>query len=229
MTFNVHHCAPRRGIARVRRVADVIRSQRPDIVGVQELERGVPRSWFRDQPRSASRVLGMDRVFTPTHRYGPWGVLGYAGNAMLSQLPIERVRNWLLPAGGSEHRFATFARLGRGTSAFTMVNAHLVNDDPSAALRQLDALLGELTNWPRPWVLTGDLNMTADHVHAPITEAGMELVDVGPTSPAHAPRRTLDWIAYADFDLVDAHVPDTTVSDHRPVVATFVLPRTLEA
>lgn len=221
MTFNVHHGASHRGLARLTRTIEAIGDVRPDVLGVQEVEWGVPRSWWFDQPRRVARADGYAYEFTPAHRYGPRGVFGYAGNAVMSRYPLRNVYAARLPAHGEEHRFATLARTGPDDALVTVLNTHLVNDDVVGATVQLDALLGALSRWPQPWIVMGDFNLTAREIRPMVANVGLELVDAGPTSPAAQPQRTLDWIAYAGVDLVDAFVPETTVSDHRPVVAIF--------
>lgn len=65
-TFNVHHC---RGLDRrvdIERIAAVIRGLDPDLLALQELDRGMPRSGRIDQPAELARLTGMTFQFQPT-------------------------------------------------------------------------------------------------------------------------------------------------------------------
>jgi endonuclease/exonuclease/phosphatase family metal-dependent hydrolase len=75
------------------RIAGVIRESGADLVGLQEVERGSPRSRFRDEPRVIARELGMYVAFGGNLRLGSWQF----GNALLSRFPLQTWRNVLLP------------------------------------------------------------------------------------------------------------------------------------
>lgn len=93
------------------RVAAVIAAVEPDLVGLQEIERGSPRSRFRDQPALLGRRLGMHVAFGPSLCLGSWQF----GNALLSRLPIRHWRHVGLPVP-SRHSPLFAARSRKETS-----------------------------------------------------------------------------------------------------------------
>lgn len=93
MTYNIRWGLGADGRYRLDRIAAVIQESGADLIGLQEIERGSPRSHFRDQPARLARLLGMEVAFGPNLRLGTWDF----GNALLSRLPIRRWRNVPLP------------------------------------------------------------------------------------------------------------------------------------
>lgn len=93
MTYNIRWGLGLDGQLDLQRTAGVIAAAAPDLVGLQEVERGSPRSRFCDQPAELSRLLGMHVAFGPNLRLGSWQF----GNALLSRHPIRRWRNVALP------------------------------------------------------------------------------------------------------------------------------------
>ena len=158
--------------------------------------------------------------------FGPFGPGGRYGNALLVRGRTLRTSTLRLPGSG-EPRVALFARVVVADAELTVVSTHLQNRTggrPSEAPAQLAALLDELTDWPRPWCVMGDLNLRADTVLPILEEAGLTAVRSGPTFPATAPRVRIDWIATQGLGDGEAVVPDLRTSDHRPVVAAFDFP-----
>jgi endonuclease/exonuclease/phosphatase family metal-dependent hydrolase len=93
MTFNIHHGADSQERMSVAEIAAVIRREQPDIVALQEVDRGVERTQRRDLLVELARLTGMDhRAFGKTidHQGGQYG------NAILSRHPIARQTNTLL-------------------------------------------------------------------------------------------------------------------------------------
>src|SRR5688500_17118374 len=78
-TFNIHHGAGSDGVVDLDRTAAVITDLGADLVALQELDIGWPRSGRADQPRELSERLGMAVHFWPTiRRHGGWYGLGVA-------------------------------------------------------------------------------------------------------------------------------------------------------
>jgi len=127
MTWNIH-----KGIGgvdrryRPERIVGVLRQYEPDIVFLQEVDDGAPRSRFHAQVDLLGDALDM------RHRcYGPNVTLrrGRYGNAILSRWPLSRVANIDLTIGPKKPRAALQARcrvtMGRRHRTLLLYNLHL--------------------------------------------------------------------------------------------------------
>jgi endonuclease/exonuclease/phosphatase family metal-dependent hydrolase len=222
-TYNIRHGAPAGRLATNRSMARSVAGLRADVVALQEVDRRVVRSYFVDQAGMAARRSGMVAHFAAARPFGPGGSYG---NALLVRGRTLRTTTLRLPGSG-EPRVALFAQVVITDSLLTVCATHLQNrvrGGPSTAPEQLEALLDELSGWPEPWCVMGDLNLRGDTVRPILGGAGLTIVGSGPTFPAAAPRICIDWIATRGLGPGTAEVPDLRTSDHRPVVASFRFP-----
>ena len=92
MTYNIHSCVNTDGLVRPEQVAGVIDELRPHLVALQEVDSGIPRTHYQDQPKILGRLLGMDYRFFPVVKNGDQKY----GLAIMSRYPIQQARtNWL--------------------------------------------------------------------------------------------------------------------------------------
>ncbi|ACA15450.1 Endonuclease/exonuclease/phosphatase [Methylobacterium sp. 4-46] len=161
ITYNVRRCLGTDGTLSPARIAAVLASCRPDVVALQELDVGRPRSGRIDQAHAIAEHLGMRAHFHAALR-----VMEEAyGNAILTALPSRLVRAEALPGlAGRPHlepRGALWAAIEAGGTEVQVIATHLGLRRRERA-RQAEALLG-----PRfladpgcrpPLVLVGDLN-----------------------------------------------------------------------
>jgi endonuclease/exonuclease/phosphatase family metal-dependent hydrolase len=211
------------------RLADAVRSLDADVLGLQEVDRGQPRSLRLDLTDVAAEAMGaVDARFVPA-LVGTAGagwrpargdedpsVPAY-GIALLSRLPV---RSWVtvrlpalpLPRSRDEPRVAVGANLGD----VTVLTTHLSFLPPWNRV-QLCRLLLALRRVPGAQLLTGDLNIRG---RLPLLLRGWaQLVDE-PTFPAEVPRVQLDHVLARGFSptLRTASVVEMPLSDHRAVV-----------
>lgn len=94
MTYNIHSCVNMDGEVRPERVAGVIDELSPDIVALQEVDAGIPRTHHQDQAKVLGKMLNMDYRFFPvvTNGYQKYGL------AILSRFPFQDVRVGWLPS-----------------------------------------------------------------------------------------------------------------------------------
>jgi endonuclease/exonuclease/phosphatase family metal-dependent hydrolase len=131
MTYNIHQGRDAGGVLDLDRIADVIRSQQPDLVALQE----VGRHWsadsdFRDQPAELGRLLGMESVYganldrdppkqgAPRRQYG---------TAILTAWPIVDSQHILLPRVSTENeqRGLLVLDVDLDGASLRLYNAHL--------------------------------------------------------------------------------------------------------
>ncbi|MGH9021952.1 MAG: endonuclease/exonuclease/phosphatase family protein, partial [Acidimicrobiia bacterium] len=126
-----------------------------------------------------------------------------------------------LPDGGSgELRVAALARVEVAGLLLSVGATHL-SFRPGEGPPQLRLLASRLAEMPLPRLLLGDLNLEFDLVEPLVREAGFELALVPPAFPAKRPRRRIDHVAFAGFEVVAVEAPEVAVSDHRPVVVSL--------
>jgi endonuclease/exonuclease/phosphatase family metal-dependent hydrolase len=152
-----------------------------------------------------------------------WRFGGRYGNALLVRGRIIDHETVPLPRPAStERRVALVALVEmKGVTASAVVT-HLHNDDEPAARQQLDFVLAQLTALPHPWLLLADMNLDREEFEPIVRAVGLDLPPVTPSVPWQTPRRQIDCLAVAGFDIVDALAPLTSTSDHRPIVADLL-------
>lgn len=124
MTWNIHRAIGMDRRFRPQRIIDVIRHHRPDVVLLQEVDRGVPRSQrlFLDH-------LIAEQCHYPYHTWAQAHVLqeGSYGNATLSRVPLLKRRVFDLTVGRRKRRNALYTklRMPRSRRGIHLFNWHL--------------------------------------------------------------------------------------------------------
>jgi len=224
MTYNVKH-GERAGLEAL---ADVINKNRPDLVGLQEVDVDAARSAGVDQAHRLGQLTGMTSLFRTAFNFGDGGSYGVA---LLSRYPVITSERVLLPSSGEQRVLATVdVALEKGK----VLKVGITHFDLVAASRvqQAAEVKRVLSGVPRA-ILLGDLNASPDE--ATIVELGTFMQDAwiqagqgaGHTVPVDAPTRRIDYIFLGAGigRAVSAEVVDERLaSDHRPVVAEVPLP-----
>jgi len=227
MDYNLHNGFNTAGRLDLEALAEVIEASEADVVGLQEISRGWLVWGSVDMLAWLSQRLDMSYVSGPTSD-AQWG------NAILSRFPILGAETYRLPPERLLIRRGYIAAqidVGRGNLTVIDTHFHHVEEEPEIRDVQAAALTEGWDGSPAT-VIVGDLNAPPDSVAMGIL-SGMGLVNVaaemssGPvlTYPADNPTSQIDYIwASPDLQFADAEVLQTTASDHRPVVATILLP-----
>jgi endonuclease/exonuclease/phosphatase family metal-dependent hydrolase len=234
MTYNIHHAEGLDGKLDLPRIAEVIAAQKADIVGLQEVDRGVKRSVEADQPRELAERLKMHYVFGKNidHQGGDYG------NAILSRFSIRQSKNTRYKVSlQGEQRGLLQAIVEIEGRQLLILNTHLdYHRDDTERLANVSELVEiAATYGPLPTILLGDFNATP---HSPTYNAlAQKFIDAwplfhdsaGPTSPAANPRNRIDYIfltrepPLAPKPLTISVIP-SDASDHLAVVAEIELP-----
>jgi endonuclease/exonuclease/phosphatase family metal-dependent hydrolase len=227
MTYNIHAGIGSDGTFDLPRVAAAIRAQRPDVVGLQEVDvHWSSRSGFVDEATELARSLDMALFFAPVYDE-PGTPRRQFGVAVLSRYPILHARNHSITRLSTQDPNASpapapgFAEavLGTPRGPVGVYVTHLdFRPDPAIRATQVREMLA-IMHGPRQ-VLLGDFNAEPNAPElAPLWD---RLTDAGgaATFPADAPTKRLDYVAVSrGLRVLDVRVPVTLASDHLPVVA----------
>jgi endonuclease/exonuclease/phosphatase family metal-dependent hydrolase len=229
MTYNIHVGFGMDKKLDLARIADVINEERPDLVGLQEVDRGVRRTSGVDQIAELARLTKMDYAFAPNLDYqgGKYGV------AVLSRYPILAIdhrRYQNLREAERRGFLRVEVRLGRRRVHF--VTTHLDYQRADGRLFEARQLLKALGEVGGPLILTGDLNdeptgETFKLLEQGFTDAYLAAPSAGEaggyTYPADSPRKRIDYVFVRKGDGARVegagYVKETLASDHRPFVA----------
>jgi endonuclease/exonuclease/phosphatase family metal-dependent hydrolase len=221
MSYNLHQSFGMDNKLDLEEVLDAIRQADADVIGFQEADAGRVPSMSVDQVLWLSRKLNMHSVYGPS-----WG--DTYGVAVLSRYPIVSHERYLLTSE-EQQRSCLEARIDVRGRTLTFFSVHLGLNSGERE-RQLDEVLTYTAQAAPPKVLVGDLN-----AHPNSHEIGRVLGQFdhsyaiagtgdGYTSPADAPRQTIDYIFVSpDIQVFSAEVIPALGSDHLPVVAEISL------
>lgn len=236
LTFNIHHGVGLDGRLDLDRVAAVVEAARPDVAGLQELDRHLgKRSRFVDQPAWLADRLGLQAVFganLDAEPRTPGSPRRQYGTAILSRHPIGEWRNTPLPRPeGGEQRGLLEALLDTPDGPVRVFGTQLQNRSRRERLAQVAAIRARVAEAREPVVLVGDLNALPDSAElAALTE---DLADAwaragrgdGFTYDAATPHGRIDYVLTSpDVEARGAEVVATDASDHLPVVADLAVP-----
>jgi endonuclease/exonuclease/phosphatase family metal-dependent hydrolase len=216
-TFNARHGLGGHGRVSHRRLVDTCRTLDADVIALQEVDRRVIRSRLRDQPALIARKLAMRHVAAPAKR-APGG--GSQCNALCVRGSFSDVEVIELPrTPGNERRVVVVARVTLAGGSISVACTHLQHRRGNAP-EQLASALETLAARPSPRILAGDLNLDPAQVEPLLHQHGFVAALSGPTAPARAPRRRIDWIAVdRGLHVVGSRLHRPLVSDHLPVSA----------
>jgi endonuclease/exonuclease/phosphatase family metal-dependent hydrolase len=230
MTFNIHHGEGIDGRLDLERIARVITDARADLVGLQEVDRGVERTQRRDLPTELARLTGLAVRFESNlpHQGGEYG------NAVLSRFPVKTSRNtrFRAPRAGEQRGFQEVT-VQVGGRELLFINTHLdFRSGDEERLASVDELrLAVTAAGSKPVIAAGDFNAVPGS--APILRLAEFLRDAWPavgkgqgfTIPVRKPARRIDYLWYTPGALtpMSAAVISTNASDHLPVVVEFRL------
>ena len=222
VSFNILHGqrADGSGVVDLPRLCRAAAALEPDVLALQEVDVGVPRSGRRDQAAAVAEATGLHVVFGKAARVGG---IGKYGNALLARSPITDVDLVALPKAdkGNEPRAAIVATAG----GLAVCATHLSIKRPEVHV-QLQAALDRLVARSGPHLLVGDLNLGPEDVAPAVEQAGLVLADPhAPTFPRMAPRARIDHVAVSrDLAVVAVEVVATESSDHCALVVEIDVP-----
>ncbi len=214
LTYNIHHGEGMDGKFDYERLAKIISRFEPDLVAIQEVDRGTRRSSGVDQAARLAELTGMHHAFGNALYYQG----GEYGEAILSRWPISNPQAHPLPFHpGLEPRTALAVRVkpDNGIPEIVFVGTHLCHQDESTRTEQttqLQTLFGDLKH---PVIVAGDLN-------ARPSTPPMKVLWEADWVDTVAPRSVIDYVLVRRRDpwrVVQVDIGDEPVaSDHPPVL-----------
>ncbi len=230
MSYNIHHGEGLDKKLDLERIAKLILDAKADVVGLQEVDRGVERTQKRDLPAELAKLTGMHVHFENNFPYQG----GEYGNAVLSRFPIKRAKNThykMLREG--EQRGVLQLVLDVHGREVLFLNTHIDyrKDDAERLLNvnELKAIVAAAS--AMPVIMVGDFNATPEsqtiaNIKAFITDA-WDLVGKGNgfTISVRKPNKRIDyiWITKGTIEPLRMEVLHSEASDHLPLIGELRL------
>lgn len=227
MTFNIRSANNENGSVELEKIIEEIRETEADIVGLQEVERMMPRSGYQDQARIIAEELGYHYYYG-----GNINILGVQyGNALLSKYPIIEASNHKLPKEKLEPRGMIEADIDIDGSQWHIYVTHLGLNSKERN-KQIDYINQVISQRSGNILLMGDFNNYPDSLE-------MDGLDERMVDSAAAlncfnyytfawqndkPNVRIDRIYVSEnIDLINHEVKSSTVSDHERVLTQISL------
>jgi endonuclease/exonuclease/phosphatase family metal-dependent hydrolase len=236
LTYNIHRAIGVDRRFRPERIHQILSHYDADVVLLQEVDDGVPRSREMNLAKTIAEELQYPHfALGRNHRLKK----GSYGNATLSRFPIVRQRNIDLTIGEKKRRGCQHTTLDLGNDELEVFNLHL-----GLSGRERESQIGILvrsSEFPGlfgtgPCLVAGDFNDWRSRIRPVLTEVfrfssaterRSRWNRAIPTYPSLSPRGALDRVYYRGIDLVGARrcrlSLSRVASDHLPVIADFVV------
>jgi endonuclease/exonuclease/phosphatase family metal-dependent hydrolase len=227
MDYNLHNGFNTDGQLNMEKLAQVIEEADADVIALQEVSRGWLLNGSVDMLEWLSQRLDLPYVYGPTE-----GLLW--GNAILSRYPVVSEEAYPLPPDSLRlHRGYLVAEIDIGQERIQIMDTHLHNPDDGSDIRQeqVPVLIEGWDGAPKS-ILMGDFNATPDSPEMMmLAAAGLVNVtaEIGPypsfTYYATNPDNQIDYIWISpDLIPLESHIPQSTASDHLPIVGVITVP-----
>lgn len=226
MTYNIHVGVGMDGKLNLERIAEVIKRERPDLVGLQEVDRGVKRTEGKDEIAELAKLTHMD--FSFAHNLDYQG--GQYGVAILSRFLIQgRDHQKFENKRESERRGMLRVEVEVENRKINFVTTHLDYQYEDGRLFETEQLLQTLAGVSGPLIVAGDFNDEpgGSAYKLMLTQfddgwLSSKAKSNGLTFPANKPVKRIDYIFLRLTDRIrvkKAWIVETLASDHLPVMA----------
>jgi endonuclease/exonuclease/phosphatase family metal-dependent hydrolase len=224
MTYNIHVGVGMDKKLDLQRIADVINRERPDLVGLQEVDRGVKRTEGKDEIAELAAMTRMEYAFAPNLDYqgGKYGV------AILSRLPIKNtVHRMFENKRETERRGMLRVEVEVDRRPISFVTTHLDYQFEDGRLFETEQLLKFLADVREPLIVVADLNdVPSGSAYKRMRETfddawtASRAKGDGFSYPADKPVKRIDHIFFGKgVRAKKAWTVESLASDHIPVIA----------
>lgn len=225
MTYNIHVGVGMDKQLDLQRIADVINKERPDLVGLQEVDRGVERTQRKDEIIELAHLTKMEYAFAHNLDYqgGQYGV------AILSKFPIGTIDHRMYQnKREAERRGMIRIEVKIDGKVVNFVTTHLDYQYQDGRLFEAEQMLDFLGTIKGPLIIVGDLNdePTGSAYKLILNQfddawlSSHQTAD-GFSYPADKPIKRIDYVFIRKSDglkIKKAWVVETLASDHVPIV-----------
>ena len=224
MTYNIHVGVGMDKKLDLQRIADVIKQEKPDLVGLQEVDRGVKRTEGKDEIAELAKMTEMHSAFAHNLDYqgGQYGV------AILSRYPISKIDHRKYENKRvAERRGMLRVELNVAGRTINFVTTHLDYQHDDGRLFETEQLLNFLGDVKGPLIVVGDFNdeptgssykLMLNRFEDSWTRSRAK--GEGLSYPADKPVKRIDYIfTTGTIKTKRAWIANTLASDHLPVVA----------
>ena len=153
LTFNIRHGVDENGVEGLDSIIESIKETGAEIIALQEVDRFMPRSGFKDQAKEIAKALGYNYVYGETIN-----LLGIKyGNAILSAFPIVQHENKKLYSKEIETRGLLKAVVDLDGILYNVYTTHLGlnSDERIRQIEQINQVIEEDSGYV---ILMGDFN-----------------------------------------------------------------------
>ncbi len=226
MTYNIHVGVGMDKKLDLQRIAQVINDQHPDLVGLQEVDRGVKRTEGRDEIAELAKLTSMNYAFAHNLDYqgGQYGV------AVLSRFPIGTIDHRKYEnKREAERRGMICVEVDIAGKTINFVTTHLDYQYEDGRVFETEQLLQFLSAKKAPLIVVGDFNdePTGDAYKLMLTRfedawLRSRAKGEGLSYPADKPVKRIDYVFTHQADRIRAKkawMVSTLASDHLPLVA----------
>lgn len=224
MTYNIHVGVGMDKKLDLERIAEVINRERPDLVGLQEVDRGVKRTEGKDEIAELAKLTRMD--FSFAHNLDYQG--GQYGVAILSRFLIQHADHQKYEnRRESERRGMLRVEVEVDGKKVNFVTTHLDYQYEDGRLFETEQMLRHVDGLAGPLIIAGDFNdepvgSSYKLLRSKFDDAWAGNKTAGFTYPADKPTKRIDYIFYRATDRMrvkKAWTVNTLASDHLPVMA----------
>ena len=233
MSYNIRHGEGIDKIQDLSRAAEIIKTQAPDLCGLQEIDDYCLRSENIGQTDFLAEYASMNGTFSRFMDFQG----GEYGMATLSAKPLISTKRLQLPDGLSEPRTSIIHEVQIAEDCIIVfVNVHFdwINEKEGIEnrLKQSKTLVNYLDSLNLPTVITGDFNCTPNSPTMNyFASEGFVFVDKGIDNLSFqgTNKSEIDHLIYRDFGNVKfvkktaKLLDEPLVSDHRPFIVELAV------
>ena len=218
------------------KILHFIKSKKPDIVALVEIDSGSPRSKGKDEGKYFQKGLGF-KSLEEAHQYSfaswrrfLWNVpyLNKMCNAFMAKYELFDIKHHFFRRGAKDLLIEASVKCPKKV---TLLLGHLSLGEKDRA-KQLEDIKNIVNNIPNPVILMGDFNTFNGRKEMDVILENTKLNDAVPLSdedklhtfPAWKPERRLDYVLVSkEIKIKKYKVLKAEFSDHLPIMIDFIV------